>query len=429
MKKTIPVLFLLLSCLLLPLFVLFGEGDTRFGTGALIADALASMGLQGAEGEAEEVFGEGGILENPSFEEPLFRPDDEALSALSTSAGHAALLTDDGRLLYGKNENERAGMASTTKIMTALLAAEYIEEKGLETEIVVPAATAGIEGSSVYLKAGERVRLLDLLYATLLASANDGAATLAVAVAGDIDSFVERMNERAEELGLVNTHFINPHGISDEEHYTTAYELGILAAHAMQNELFAKVCATKNYTFAGEGITRSLTNHNRMLFSYPGAIGVKTGFTKATGRCLVTAAERDGVRLIAVTLDASDDWNDHRAMLDHGFSLLEAVTLASAGEHAYTLPVVNGSAATVDAVNRETLSLVLRRDHGVITFSVELPSFLYAGIQEGDLVGRVIFYENGKKIGEIPLTAESTVDSVEYEKSFGERLKSLLGLS
>lgn len=426
MKKNIPVLFLLVAVLLLPLAAVYSRGDLRFGTGALIADAIASAGLLGEE-DASEVFGQGGILAPPE-DGPLYRPE-EAVDAISVSAGHAALLTGDGKLLYGKGENERAGMASTTKIMTALLAAEYIEKKGLDCVTVVTAETAGIEGSSVYLKAGEKVRLLDLLYATLLASANDGAATLALAVSGDMDSFVEAMNQRAEALGLKNTHFENPHGLSDEEHYTTAYELGVLAAHAMENDLFAKVCSTKSYTFAGEGITRSFSNHNRMLSSYPGAIGVKTGFTKATGRCLVTAAERDGVRLIAVTLDAPDDWNDHRAMLDYGFSQLECLSLAAPGAFSYELPVVNGAAPQVTAVNRDALSLVMRKDHGEITHRVELPAFHYAGIAEGTPLGRVVFYEDGKKIGEVALVAGSSVEKIEYEKSFGEKLKDLLGFS
>lgn len=390
-----------------------------------MAQALASLSV-GAS--VSQTFSEGAFTVSDR-KEPAVDGLGDAIEAISVGAGHAALLTEEGRLLYGKNENERAGMASTTKIMTALLAAEYIETVGYDAETVVTAETAGIEGSSVYLKVGERVRLLDLLYATLLASANDGAATLALAVAGSLDAFVERMNERADALGLTNTHFENPHGLASDEHYTTAYELGLLAAHALQNELFATVCATRHYTFAGEGITRSLTNHNRMLFSYEGAIGVKTGFTRATGRCLVTAAEREGVKLIAVTLDAPDDWNDHRAMLDLGFSNLERVTLAACGELVFSLPVVGGQASTLDVENREALTAVLSKAHGAITCVIELPSFVYGGLTEGIAVGRARYYENGVEIGSVSLVAKADCPAVQYEKSVIEKLLSFFTFS
>ena len=319
-------------------------------------------------------------------------------------------------------------MASTTKIMTAFLAAEYIRSVGEEATTVVSANAAGIEGSSVYLKVGEKVRLIDLLFATLLASANDGAAALAEAVAGDIDSFVKMMNERASALGLVRTHFENPHGLASEGHYTTAYELGRLAAEAMKDPLFARVAATRHYTFVGEGMTRSLSNHNRMLASYEGAIGVKTGFTKATGRCLVTAACRDGVTLIAVTLNAPDDWNDHCAMLDHGFSSLERVTLAETEALAFTLPLVNGCVQEITVCNREALSAVLPKTHREITCVIELPDFVYAPIRAGDVVGRAVYYEDQIEIATLPLVAKDDVSAVTYKKNLAERILSFFGL-
>ena len=352
---------------------------------------------------------------------------EKSSEVMATSAAYAALVQEDGALLWGKNPHSQAGMASTTKIMTALLAAEYIQSVGEDAVTVVSENAAGIEGSSIYLKVGERVRLIDLLYATLLASANDGAAALAEAVSGDLDSFVLLMNQRAEAMGLSKTHFENPHGLFHENHYTTAYELAILSAEAMKNSLFARVVETKHYTFAGEGVTRSLSNHNRMLSCYDGAIGVKTGYTKATGRCLVTAAEKDGVRLIAVTLSAPDDWNDHAAMLDLGFSMLSCEELLKEGEMEMTLPVVNGLSSTVTVTNT-ALKAVLRKGHSQLDSVIELPDFVYASVEAGDVLGRVVYYENGKVVASADLVATEGVAAIVYEKSFAERILSFFGL-
>lgn len=353
---------------------------------------------------------------------------EDALSAMATSADHAALLDEKGNLLWGKDAHTSAGMASTTKIMTALLASEYIQAVGEDALTLVSESAAGIEGSSVYLKVGESVRLIDLLYATLLASANDAAACLAEAVAGDQEAFVLMMNERAKEWGLTATHFANPHGLSDKEHYTTAYELGVIASHALQNELFARVAKTKHYTFVGEGITRSLSNHNRMLSSYEGALGVKTGFTKATGRCLVSAAERDGVTLIAVTLSAPNDWQDHTAMLDYGFSLLERRVLLQAGEFSTSLSVVGGKEAWVDVSNTEALSIVLPKGYDEVTYQIELPAFVYAPLSRGDVIGSMVVYSEGRVVASCDLIAEEAVDAAVYEKTLSERILSFFGL-
>lgn len=352
----------------------------------------------------------------------------ESMPAMADSAHHAALLSADGTLLWGKDAHTSAGMASTTKIMTALLASEYIESVGEDAVTVVSESSSGIEGSSVYLKAGEEVRLVDLLYATLLASANDAAACLAEAVAESQDAFVALMNERAKEYGLGSTHFANPHGLADTAHYTTAYELGVIASYALQNDLFARVAKTKNYTFAGDGITRTLTNHNRMLVSYTGAVGVKTGFTKATGRCLVSAAERDGVLLIAVTLSASNDWQEHAAMLDHGFSLLERRLLLERAEISLSIPVVGGQTFSVTVRNEKELSLVLPKGHRELTCEIEVPSFVYAPIQKGDAVGKVVFYDNEKAVASCTLVAAESTECLAYEKTLSERILSFFGL-
>ena len=242
---------------------------------------------------------------------------------ISVSARSAILIDlDEKSILYQRNARERMAMASTTKIVTALVACELSE---CDATVKIPREAVGIEGSSIYLCEGELLTVEQLLYALLLESANDAAVALAISVAGSIENFAQKCNEKAYSLGLRDTSFKNPHGLYDEEHYTTAYDLAILTAEALKNPTIAKICATKRATIplgitkespTGDGL-RYLKNHNKLLSTYEGAIGVKTGFTKKSGRCLVSAAERNGLTLIAVTLNAPDDWRDHSAMLDY----------------------------------------------------------------------------------------------------------------
>ena len=232
------------------------------------------------------------------------------------SAKSAALLDGmTGECLYAKNGNQRALIASTTKIMTGLLVCEAGE---LEKNVTVPDAAVGLEGSSMYLKKGETLTRGDLLYGMMLHSGNDAALTLAISVSGGEAAFVRQMNLRARALGLTQTHFANPHGLDSGENYSTALDLAHLAQAALQNAQFRLAVSTKSITCAG----RTLTNHNKLLWRYDGCIGVKTGYTRHAGRILVSAAERDGRMLIAVTISDPDDWRDHTALLDYGFAVL-----------------------------------------------------------------------------------------------------------
>ncbi len=351
-----------------------------------------------------------------------------AIPGLS-ARGAVLMEASSGDLLFGQNENARLSMASTTKIMTALVA---LERMPLDTSVTVTDASVGVEGSSIYLTVGETLSLEDLLYALLLESANDAAETIAVAVAGDVPAFAALMNEKATELGLVDTHFINPHGLDAEGHYTTARELALLARAALENEDFRRIAATKRHIIPlrGKEGVRLLLNHNKLLSSYDGCIGVKTGFTKKTGRCLVSAAERDGVRLIAVTLGAPDDWRDHTAMLDYGFSLCESITLCAQGAYHAPLPLVSGEQDYVMIENTDTLTITLSRNHGRIECIAERRRFDYAPVSVGDTVGRLCFYEiarDGSKrfLGEVPLRAAYSVEAITYKRTIADRLHEL----
>ncbi len=345
-----------------------------------------------------------------------------ALATPAVSARSALLMeADSGRVLFDVNGHSRMPMASTTKIMTALVALTHCD---LQKEVTVSGKAVNIEGSSIYLKAGEVLTMEQLLYALLLESANDAAAAIAVEVAGDIPAFAELMNDLAKEIGLADTHFTNPHGLDDEEHYTTAYDLALLARYALANDAFRKIVATHKTTIPLNGTegTRVLVNHNRMLKSYDGAIGVKTGYTRHSGRCLVSAAERDGVTMIAVTLSAPDDWHDHTAMLDFGFSHYCAVPLCEAGQYSYTFPCLGGESTTLIAKNEGAMHVVLPKDHGEITVAMYANRPLTAPIDKGDTVGEVVFYLDGKEIARTPLTAMESVAALPQKRPFLARL-------
>lgn len=343
-------------------------------------------------------------------------------------SAEAAILidADSGRVIWSKNADDRHAMASTTKIMTALVA---LREMPLDTTVEINPAAVGVEGSSVYLYAGEQLTLEDLLYAMLLESANDAAAAIAIAVSGSIDAFAAEMNACAAELGLENTHFTNPHGLWNEEHYTTARELAQITMQALRYPTFRTMVSTykKTIPLNGDEGVRLLLNHNKLLKLYDGVIGVKTGYTKKSGRCLVSAAEREGVTLIAVTLNAPNDWQDHTAMLDYGFANSVRHSFGKAGELSYTLPVVGGKMDYVSVCNTASLEITLSADSPAPELYVELPRMLYAPVEADTVVGKVCLLVKGEIVAESPLVAAFSVESAERETGFFAFLRRLFG--
>lgn len=345
---------------------------------------------------------------------------------IATSAGSAVLLDASGtetRTLWAQNADERRGPASTTKIMTALVAAEQLP---LSTEVIIPKDAVGIEGSSVYLTEGEVFTLEELLYCTLLESANDAATAVALAVSGSIEDFAALMNEKCEELGLKDTHFTNPHGLDHDEHYTTARELGIIAAAALENEALRKMFSTYKTTVAApDGGARLLINHNRLLRSIEGCIGVKTGYTKSNGRCLVSAAERDGLRLIAVTLNDGNDWHDHTEMLEAGFAAYERVNLCEYTNIALPeITVTEGEQSRVRTMFAEDVFVTLPRSGAKITCRIESTPSLPAPVVKGQSAGEVIFLCEGEEIARVKIVTAYAA-AKKKEKGFWARLFNL----
>lgn len=345
----------------------------------------------------------------------------------SVSASSAVLLdVGSGRVLFEKDADTERPMASTTKIMTALIAVECCD---LDKVVAVPEAAVGVEGSSVYLYKGERLTVRELVLALMLESANDAATAIAIEIAGSVENFAELMNQRAAELGLTHTSFVNPHGLDGENHYTTARELAELTAYAMNNQAFREMVSTYRSVIPmnnGDG-SRLLVNHNRLLKTYDGVIGVKTGFTKKSGRCLVSAAERDGVMLIAVTLNDPNDWLDHSRLLDYGFSMIERVPLTDKSGVVGTAAVTGGLSETVGYHSDGAVSADLIRGGHQLRTVIEIPHFLYAPIRAGDRVGRAVFYDGDTEIASCDLFADADVEMKKTKRTFFEVIKDILG--
>ncbi len=328
-----------------------------------------------------------------------------------------AILMDGltGRVLYERRSSEKSLVASTTKIMTALLVCETCN---VLDQVVIPKEAVGIEGSSMYLREGEHVTVQELLYGLMLSSGNDAATALALYCSGSIEAFAQRMNEKALALGLSGTHFTNPHGLDEPDHYSTARDLAVLAAYAMKNPLFAQTVGTKNVR-VGE---RYLTNHNKLLWQVDGAEGVKTGFTKAAGRILVSSAKRQGRRLICVTIDDGNDWADHKKMYTQGFSDFSPSNIVETGTVVGVLPVFGGEKEMVELIAAEDFSCSLAKGERV-SIHLSAKEFVYAPAVAGADAGFAYICIDGHSVGKIKVLFAHTVEQIKVEKkSFWDKL-------
>ena len=318
--------------------------------------------------------------------------------AVSTGAASAILVdAASGRVLYEHNADEPRLIASVTKLMTALVAVE--EGPGLDTVVKVQGAwLAGVEGSSIYLKAGEEITLEALLYGLLLESGNDAAAVVAQVCAGGEEAFAQRMNRRARQLGMDRSHFVNASGLNADGHYSTARDLTRLAAACLENETVAAICASRSATFG----VRTFTNHNRLLEQYEGCVGMKTGYTQRAGRTLVSAATRDGQTLVAVTLNDPEDWRDHAALLDYGFAQYPARELCRAGEVVGCVPVSGSLVRFADVAAARSLSYPLGEGESA-QVRVEYDDLAEAPVRAGQTAGRMVYLLDGEEIGTVEL--------------------------
>lgn len=342
-----------------------------------------------------------------------------SVQAIGTSAKGAILINGDtGEVIYEQNADTRLPMASTTKIMTALLLCEHGE---LDREITVTAEMVRVEGSSMGLLPGDKVTFHDLLYGMLLASGNDAANVTAYALGGTVDGFVNMMNKRAEELGLDSTHFETPSGLDGDEHYTTARDLARLARFALQNEDFSTAAASKSATleYGNPPYRRTLTNHNKLLKTFEGAVGVKTGFTKKSGRCLVSAAREDGKLVIAVTLNDPNDWEDHKSLLSYGLGQINTIEITPEKTD-YSIPVISSGEEKLE-INIEPFSVNTMEKSG-FSCKVNLPKFIYAPIKKGEVIGSVTYLKNGEVIDKKEIKAYESINALPQKPTFKEKL-------
>lgn len=346
------------------------------------------------------------------------------IEAISVSAECACVIdAATGRVIYDKNMNKQHTMASTTKIMTALVA---LENSKPDQIVTVSKNAAGKEGTSLYLKAGQKATMEDLLYGLMLQSGNDAAVAIAEGVSGSVVEFAKLMNKKAHQIGALNSSFKNPNGLDEEGHFTTAYDLAMISREAIKNAKFCEIVSTKSKLIL-DG-TQTVSNHNKMLRMYDGCTGIKTGFTKKSGRCLVTSADRNGVKVIAVTLNAPNDWNDHRVMLDFAFENTASFTVIAAGMTVNTVPVISGTSKSVELTAAEDFRITENKNDKFknITVKCNIPESVSAPVTEGEVIGDLTVYYCGNPQKTINLIASAGVEYREEKGKIFENFKKLL---
>ncbi len=350
---------------------------------------------------------------------PLSALAQEETAEVFTVSAKAAVLIEEqtGTVLYAQNETAPFPMASTTKVMTALMVLEY----GHLDEVVTTSRNAfGVPGSSIYLSLGEKLTLEQMLYGLMLASGNDAAVAIAEHIGGTVDNFCKKMTERAAELGCKDTVFMTPHGLPNKIHHTTAYDLALIAREAMKYPLFRKIVSTQRATIPWEGRTysRILNNKNRLLSTYEGATGIKTGYVRASGRCLVFGAERDGLEVVGVVLNCPNWFDEAAKVMDYGFANYRYLLMLKSGEQVRSLPVVDGEKKEVSILLQGDLAAPVAQEEWP-QMEFDLPDSLAAGVTKGQVVGTARLTLNGRLLVERPLIAANEVPQRTFRSGIG----------
>ncbi|AFS78424.1 D-alanyl-D-alanine carboxypeptidase DacB [Gottschalkia acidurici 9a] len=341
-------------------------------------------------------------------------------NSIKLSAKSAVLIDSaTGRILYSNNGDKRLPMASTTKIMTALVA---IEKGDLDKKVTIKKESVGIEGSSIYLAENEEISLRDLLYGLMLRSGNDAATAIANEIGGSTEEFSKMMNEKAKQIGAKNSNFMNPHGLHDENHYTTAYDLAIITKEALKSKEFREISKARTW-IAEREINKHFYNKNNTLWEYEGGDGGKTGFTKAAGRCLVTTATRNGTQLIAVVLNDGNWFNDCYTLMDYGFKNYKSFVIYSENQFIRNIDVINGVKENISVITKDELIIPLKEEEkDKIKTVVKLPKELSAPINKGDKIGELQTFLEGELISTTDLVSNDKVS----EKSKYNKIKDML---
>lgn len=340
-----------------------------------------------------------------------------------TSAESAVLIdSKTGRILYSYNHDLKRPMASTTKIMTALLAIEYGD---LDSIVKIKESAVGVEGSSIYLRKDEEISLRDLIYGLMLRSGNDAAVAIAEHISGSVDKFVELMNKRAKEIGAVNTNFVNPHGLHDPNHYSTAYDMALITREAMKNDFFKEVSKTKTW-IANREINQYFTNKNDVLRKYKGGDGVKTGYTKVAGRCLVASATRDEVQLIAVVINDGNWFNDCYSLLDYGFENYRPTLLLSKSQFLKKIRILEGTSEYLNVLCNEDLIIPLsEEEREKVKIVLNIPDTLNSPISKGQKLGNIQVFLEGKLLYTLDANSSFEIKKLKPKTNFIKFLKNI----
>lgn len=344
---------------------------------------------------------------------------------VAVSAASAVVLeASTGRVLYEKNAHEKMPMASTTKVMTALVALEY----GNMNDIVTVSSNAsGVEGSSIWLSAGEKMTLSEMLYGLMLASGNDAAVAIAEHIGGSVDAFIDLMNKKAQEIGAYDTHFCNPNGLPVKDHYTTAYDLALISAYAMRNPAFCEIVKTQYKTLPWEGHEwdRVVKNKNKILWKYEGGNGIKTGFTKEAGRCLAAAAQRDNMQLVSVVLSAPNMFEDCMALMDYGFDHYQNKVIVHEGEFIGDVAVTDGMQDSFPVYTGVDISYPLtEEEYAQIQKTVHLEEKVAAPVNKGQVVGTVALWLGEQRLCSVELQSTCQIGENSYSYQLNKLLKS-----
>jgi len=352
---------------------------------------------------------------------------------LGLSARSACMMdVDSGQVLFCKNEREKRPMASTTKIMTAILA---LESGKLDNVVTIPIKATQMEGTKIYLKTGEKMYLRDLVTGLMLDSGNDAAYSIACFLGKDEAKFAQMMTKKAKKIGALDTVFKNPHGLPEKGHYTTAYDLALITAYAMKNPEFVRISSLKSASASTclDERTVYFRNHNKLLSLYDNAVGVKTGYTKEAGRCLVGAAQTNGLCVVTVTLNAPDDWNDHIKMFQYAFDHYEKQQVIKKGTFLKTIKVINGESEYARLFSAKDLLVTVAKGEQVKTYlRYNVPKSIKAPIIKGQKIGSIDAYVGNIKAGSTPIVSKAGINYVEKEtflKYFGAILKNWLRVS
>ncbi len=335
-----------------------------------------------------------------------------------SAEAYALYCADNGKIICSENENKKMKPASTTKLLTTLITLEKSAQNNVDVKFT-DEMTA--EGSSMYLNPGDVVTLSDLATGMMMSSGNDAANAAAITISGSCEKFAGLMNETAEKIGMTNSHFITPSGLDNDNHYSTAYDLALLMAYALKNDNFASLTAQKSSAVKFKEPSDKQTvysNHNRLLSLYEYCIGGKTGYTMAAGRCLVSAAKKDGITLICVTLNDRNDWKDHMSLYDYGFSVLSCYTSPDTNFIA-DIPCVGGDCDSVTVSGKKDVKVILpAEDNSRVVRKIYCDYFLYAPINDNQPVGRIEYAIDGKVIAETDLIALTSVNAYKENNIF-----------